>query len=136
LLSRLVLEAAGQADHHTNHELEVARNSTIEALERSRRGDGFAAHLCCGVLGLSSLLRVDAQATGNHLAPQVPTAESTVVAESSANGDYTFFSVDNGSLNLPGLFTGKAGVALALLEAGEGMRWLPAVLSAGLLGPC
>jgi hypothetical protein len=27
-------------------------------------------------------------------------------------------------------------VALALLEAGEGMRWLPAVLSAGLLGPC
>ena len=135
LLSRLVLEAAGQADHHTNHELEVARNSTIEALERSRRGEGFAAHLCCGVLGLSSLLRVDAQATGNPLAPQVPTAESTVVAESSATGDYTFFSVDTGSLNLPGLFTGKAGVALALLEAGEGLRWLPAVLSAGLLGP-
>jgi hypothetical protein len=43
--------------------------------------------------------------------------------------------VDNGSLNLPGLLTGKAGVALALLEAADGMRWLPAVLSAGLIHP-
>jgi hypothetical protein len=43
--------------------------------------------------------------------------------------------VENGSLNLPGLLTGKAGVALALLEAADGMRWLPAVLSAGLINP-
>jgi hypothetical protein len=35
-------------------------------------------------------------------------------------------------LSLPGLFTGKAGAALALLEASEGLLWLPTVLSAGL----
>jgi hypothetical protein len=49
------------------------------------------------------------------------------------SGDYGFFSVDSGSLNLPGLFTGKAGVALALQEAADGLRWLGPVLSAGLL---
>jgi len=41
--------------------------------------------------------------------------------------------VDNGSLNRPGLYTGKAGVALALLEAVDRQRWLPVVLSSGLL---
>jgi hypothetical protein len=56
-----------------------------------------------------------------------------VVSQAQAAGGYTFFSVDSGSLNLPGLLTGKAGVALALLEAAEGQRWLPQVLSAGLL---
>jgi len=43
------------------------------------------------------------------------------------------FSIDTGSLNLPGLLTGKAGIALALLEAAAGQQWMPGVLSAGLL---
>ncbi len=56
-----------------------------------------------------------------------------MIRRAQANGGYTFFSVDSGTLNLPGLFTGKAGVALALLEASSGQRWMPQVLSGGLL---
>jgi hypothetical protein len=67
------------------------------------------------------------------LAPQVNAAERSLIEGAQASGDYSFFSVDNGSLNLPGLFTGKAGVALALQEAADGLRWLGPVLSAGLL---
>ena len=36
-------------------------------------------------------------------------------------------------LDLPGLFTGKAGVALALLEAATEIRWIPSILSGGLM---
>jgi type 2 lantibiotic biosynthesis protein LanM len=134
LLSRQVLRAAGLADGQTAGELETARASTAAALERlSASAMDAATHLCCGVLGLTSLLRVDAQASGTELDPAVRASEARVVSQAQAAGGYTFFSVDSGSLNLPGLLTGKAGVALALLEAAEGQRWLPQVLSAGLL---
>ena len=79
------------------------------------------------------MLQAEAQATGIELSPRVAAAESKVINNAIANGGYTFFSVDTGSLNLPGLFTGKAGVALALLEAVTGQQAMPAVLSAGLL---
>jgi hypothetical protein len=85
------------------------------------------------VLGLTSLLRVDVAASGQKLAAAVERAESAVIRQAQANSGYTFFSVDTGSLNLPGFYTGKAGVALALLEAAEGQSWLPALLSGGLL---
>ena len=85
------------------------------------------------MLGLTSLLRIDAQASGQELAAPVAAAESAVIHQARTSGSYTHFSVDNGSLNLPGLYTGKAGVALALLEAVDPQRWLPVVLSAGLL---
>jgi type 2 lantibiotic biosynthesis protein LanM len=134
LLSRHLLQAAGLADAHTAAEQRSARASTLAGLEQlqSRAGDA-AAHLCCGVLGLTSLLRLDAQAGGLALSAPVAAAESAVIRQAQAGGSYTFFSVDTGSLNLPGLYTGKAGVALALLEAGDGLQALPAVLSSGLL---
>jgi type 2 lantibiotic biosynthesis protein LanM len=134
LLSRLILQAAGVADGETEVELEAARASTSANLERlSSAGARAASHLCCGVFGLSSLLRLDAALSGRALAPQVNAAELSLIEGAQASGDYSFFSVDNGSLNLPGLFTGKAGVALALQEAADGLRWLGPVLSAGLL---
>jgi len=134
LLSRQVISKAGLADEHTTAEQQCARASTQAALEplTSRAGE-VAAHLCCGVLGLTSLLRVDAQGSGEPLSPAVERAESALIAQAQASGGYTFFSVDTGSLNLPGLYTGKAGVALALLEASENPSWLPALLSGGLL---
>jgi hypothetical protein len=97
------------------------------------RVDDAAAHLCCGVLGLTSLLRVVADAMGQQLAGPVAAAESALIRHAQASGSYTFMAVDKGSLNLPGLYTGNAGVALALLEAADGLHWLPAVLSGGLL---
>ena len=134
LLSRWILAAEAMADEQTAAEQQTARASTLTSLEHlsSRVGEA-PAHLCCGVLGLTSLLRIDAQASGQELAAPVAAAESAVIHQARASGGYTYFSVDNGSLNLPGLYTGKAGVALALLEAVDGQRWLPVVLSAGLL---
>ena len=136
LLSRMVLSAAGLADDQTTVEIEIARATTTGALESIHaNSQAPAAHLCCGVLGLTSLLRVDAQASGNSIHPQVARAESAVIQQAKAAGGYSFFSVDTGSLTLPGLFTGQAGVALTLLEAAEGQHWMPIVLSGGLLRP-
>ena len=135
LLSRLVILKNGLADEHTANELQVARASTVKALVdliHGKQGD-LPAHLCCGVLGLAALLRIDADTHGCALDQVVQEAESKLVKQAQRTGSYTFFSVDTGSLNLPGLFTGKAGVALALLEAADGMSWLPRILSAGLL---
>ena len=42
-------------------------------------------------------------------------------------------AVLSGSVHFPGFYTGKAGVALALLEALTGQECLPQLLSAGLL---
>lgn len=134
LLSRAIVASAGLADEHTAAELECARVSTLTSVEQLlKQADERAAHLCCGVLGLTSLLRVDARVGCVPLAAPVAAAESALIRRARANGSYTFVSVDTGSLNLPGLFTGKAGVALALLEAAEGLSWMPSVLSAGLL---
>jgi type 2 lantibiotic biosynthesis protein LanM len=134
LLSRHAIRQAGLADDDTAVEQQSARASTLAALTTVLHHPGdAAAHLCCGVLGLTSLLRVDAQASGQHLPWAVGQAESEVIQQAQASGSYTFFGVDQGSLNLPGFYTGKAGVALALLEAADGQRWMPALLSAGLL---
>ena len=134
LLARQVIVDAGLADDQTAGEQQTARASTVAALTRllhAKHADP-AVHLCCGVLGLTALLRSDAEATGCTLDPIVDQAEREVFEQAQRNGSYTLFSVDNGSLNLPGLLTGKAGVALGLLEAADWMCWLPGVLSAGL----
>jgi lantibiotic modifying enzyme len=133
LLSRLVIQVAGLADEQTSAELQAARSSTVHALARMAQHQIIPAHLCCGLFGLTSLLRLDALISGTALAPQVPEAEAEVVNRAQVRGDYTFFSVDSGSLNLPGLFTGKAGVVLALQEAANGIHWIGPVLSAGML---
>ena len=134
LLSRTVLDQAGVTDEHTAAEQHVAHASTVAALEvlLNQTGD-LPAHLCCGVLGLTSLLRVNAQARVQKLDELVATAEGAVLRQAHASGVYNFFVVDSGSLKLPGLFTGEAGAAMALLEAADGLHWLPSVLSAGLL---
>jgi hypothetical protein len=67
------------------------------------------------------------------LSELVAQAEVGLIKASEARGEYSFFSVENGSINLPGLFTGKAGVALAMQEVADGLQWLGPVLSAGLL---
>jgi len=136
LLSRLVLQASGLADAAMAAELNAARQSTLAVLDEiTARDNDYAAHLCCGALGLTSLLQVNAHASGTPVSATVSAAASTLIAKAAKNGGYTFFSVDTGSLNLPGLYTGKAGVALALLETATGLQTLPAVLSAGLLLP-
>jgi type 2 lantibiotic biosynthesis protein LanM len=135
LLSRHVMQACGLADDRMAQEQQIARSSTLAALERMSGALSAepAAHLCCGVLGLTALLHIDAESPDVALDAGVAAAEASTISRAQSSGGYTFFSVDTGSLNLPGLLTGKAGVALALLEAAEGLQWLPQVLSAGLL---
>jgi lantibiotic modifying enzyme len=134
LLGRHGLEAAGLADPTLPSERASARSSTLEAVaEASGVVLQYPAHLCCGVLGLTSLLRFDAQISGLTLDPEVVQAELALISQAKAAGGYAYFSVDTGTVNLPGLYTGKAGVALALVEAATRQEWLPEVLSAGLL---
>ena len=133
LLGRHLLLAAGLGDRGMHEEMEAARSSSTEALAAITGKADVPAHLCCGVLGLTSLLRFDAQARGVTLAAEVALAEAALITQARAAGAFVYFSVDSGSLNLPGLYAGKAGVALALLEAATGQDWLPQVLSAGLL---
>jgi type 2 lantibiotic biosynthesis protein LanM len=134
LLARLILQAAGLGDDQTLIEISAARRSTLTSLKQfSSRTAVDAAHLCCGVLGLTSLLRVNAQVSCAMVDDWVSAAEHHLIRGAQASGGYTLFSVDNGSVNLPGLFEGKAGVALALLEASTGQRCMPQVLSGGLL---
>jgi type 2 lantibiotic biosynthesis protein LanM len=133
LLSRQVLRDSGLADEQTVQELRIARITTTAAIERtSTTTFDPIAHLCCGAFGLTTLLRIDSKFTGSPLNPIVLAAEANTICLAKSSGSYTYFNVDTGTLNLPGLLTGKAGVALALLEAAEGLRWLPQVLSAGL----
>ena len=135
LLCRQVLQAAGLADDQTDSELNIARTITMSALKQTRLSEKDATvNLCCGVFGLTSLLRVDNQINGGLIDAAVPEAEARVVSQAKTDGSYKFFSVENGSLNLPGLLTGKAGVAFALIEATDDQHWMPQVLSAGLLG--
>lgn len=134
LLSRMVLQATGANDGETAGEQAAARATTAASLERIiSRGSGAPGHLCCGAFGLSSLLRLDSEISGLPQQSQVTKAERSLIQSAQAGSDYNFFGVDTGSLNLPGLFTGKAGIALALQEAADGMRWLGTILSAGLL---
>lgn len=133
LLSRHIMRSAGLADADLEYELHIARRSTLANLESRKRSFGNPpAHLCCGVLGLTSLIRLVDFSNGTLLDPAVPDAEALVISRARASGGYKYVSVGSEMLNLPGLISGKAGVALALLEAAEGLLWIPQVLSAGL----
>jgi len=104
-----------------------------EALQHVLERSGNAtAHLCCGVFGITSLLRFDVEQSQQPLPDEVRLAESQLISAAARNGNYSLFSIDGGSVNLPGLLTGKAGVALALLEASGHQEWVPKVLSSGL----
>jgi hypothetical protein len=79
------------------------------------------------------VLRIDAAVNGIPLSRQVSRTEQAVIQRAQASGMYTTFSMDMGSVRMPGFFGGGAGVAMALLEACQGQCWMPTVLSVGLL---
>lgn len=134
LLSRQVFKQTYQADNKIEDEIRISRSSTLKMiLQTANYKTQQPAHLCCGILGLTSLLRIDAQVSGCILPTEVIKAEISLILKAKADGHYNFFSIDKGSINLPGFFTGTSGVALALLEAANGQRWIPEILSAGLL---
>lgn len=136
LLSRLVIKAAGLEYNQLDMDLQAARVSTLSALDHVRSRDrNYPGDLCCGIYGLCGLLRVDAHINSYELATQVSNAETLLVRQAQLHGGYNFFDLDSGSLVLPGLFNGRAGVAMELVEAGSRQSWMPTVFSAGLLPP-
>ncbi len=133
LLSRLVLQEHGIMDLDISNDICAARATTLDALQTIAEQPGSPANLCCGLFGLTSILRLDAKVRRKEPPAEVFAAEAKVIERARSGSDYTFFQVDRGSLNLPGLFTGRAGVLLALQEASNGLRWLGPILSAGLI---
>ncbi len=133
LLSRLILQRNGLMDEDTVDEVRAARATTLQFLETTADLTKSASNLCCGLFGLTSLLRLDAQIHGQDPPSVIFSVEAEAIQGARTGRDYNFFPVDRGSLSLPGLFTGRAGVLLALQEASTGMRWLGPIMSAGLL---
>lgn len=133
LLSRLILSQVGLADSSLAAELEVARTTSIAALEAVAAAEQPLSHLCCGGLGLSTVLRIDSLVSGIPLHPAVAQAERALMRAARAQTVDRAQGVAGTVSTRPGLFTGKAGIALALMERDCGLQWIPIVLSAGLL---
>jgi hypothetical protein len=129
----LILQRNGLMDEDTVDEVRAARATTLQFLETTADLTKSASNLCCGLFGLTSLLRLDAQIHGQDPPSVIFSVEAEAIQGARTGRDYNFFPVDRGSLSLPGLFTGRAGVLLALQEASTGMRWLGPIMSAGLL---
>ena len=127
LLSRLSLKASGFTDDLIASEIKSATQATNAYLNRLLTVDE-ATHLCCGIFGITTILRIAGEENS-----KVSDLESKTMIKAREFGQYKLFSIDSGSLKLPGLFTGTAGIALALLEIYDGLSWLPSLLSAGLL---
>lgn len=89
------------------------RASTLAAIVALNGKADFPAHLCCGLLGVPSLLRFDAQASGLSLAAEVAQAESALINLAELGGGFVYFSVDTASLNHPGLYNYEVNVAMA-----------------------
>ena len=119
-------------DAEAEAELMAALATTSAGAASAIKG---ADHLCCGRLGLSAILRHASASLAEPdllvAAQRFETASVRQAAESG--GNYRLFSTQEGQLNLPGLFTGIAGIALELLEASRGLQLLPVILSGGLI---
>ncbi|MDV3002946.1 MAG: hypothetical protein N5P05_004601 (plasmid) [Chroococcopsis gigantea SAG 12.99] len=120
-LSRLCMSNTSLWDASAKEELDYALGSTAN---QQFAGDS----LCCGRFGRAAILRLGAR-DGNE--PKWLEAAVQLEKQSlnmkRANGGYSF-------LDMPGFFTGSAGVGLALLDSisGENCYLLPSILSGGL----
>lgn len=136
LLSRLILQSVGTDDESLQKELDAARKCSIARIEHLLSvGYVSNCNLCCGAFGVTSLLRLDALLNKRSLPDCVPTIELQMLNAAREFGEFNYFSVNNGAISMPGLFTGKAGTILVLMEISDGLCWLAPVLSAGLLSP-
>jgi type 2 lantibiotic biosynthesis protein LanM len=133
LLSRLVFLESGIKDIQILSDIEKARECTIRALTVTNKSSEEPVHLCCGRMGLTSLLRTDTRIRRIELDNIIDITESRILESKHKRGYYPYFNLNSESLSLPGLFTGKAGTALALIEAYDSKGWIDSVLSAGLI---
>jgi hypothetical protein len=136
-LGRACLWGTALWDDHCIAEIEAALRSTAAA------GDMGCDHLCCGNLGLLAVLEVLGEGPW-PLAPSVRDlsrqaarrlrhqALSRCTGTPEEEPRLRCFPTGEGSLLLPGFFTGLSGMGLALLDDADSRRMLTQLLTAGL----
>lgn len=98
-----------------------------------------ADHLCCGRFGLVAILRMVAgrcQAVADQAREAARNLEAEALADAKfPEGRFSLFGTQEGSVVLPGLMTGLAGIGLVLLDGENSRRTLATLLGGGLLFP-
>ena len=136
LLSRLIIRSLGLGDSLIDHEINMAKTASIDVIKRMSDSDGpITSNICCGFFGISSILRLESRLSMTALSPLIQAAEANLISLAREQNGYPFGDSLFRIIDMPGLLTGNAGIALALLEAAEGSDWLPFVLSSALLEP-
>jgi lantibiotic modifying enzyme len=125
-LSRLCLHGTALENEALERELEVALDTTAKtALAQD--------HLCCGTMGLATILRLASQRLGeSRWQAAADRLESGALARAECNGYFRAFGTRGGSLVLPGSMTGLSGIGLALLHSAPAEVCLAQLLTAGL----
>jgi len=133
-LGRACLWGTALWDEHCAEEIAIALKTTVE--KRSLRAD----HLCCGTLGLMVVL--DALTTGpwplehglrSHCIEIAAAHRQSALRRSMSDPvALRCFDTNEGSLTLPGFFTGLSGMSLALLEDRQSRAAVSQLISAGL----
>jgi lantibiotic modifying enzyme len=127
-------------DEQTEEELIMALDTT--AAQVMPRTD----HLCCGSLGLAGLLRgladgpwVSSPTYQEHRqrwrGRSAELIRQSLIRRSGNGSNLRCFGVKEGTLLLPGGFTGLSGMGLALVDQAQPSHLLLSLLSAGLLQP-
>lgn len=98
-----------------------------------------ADHLCCGRFGLVAILRMISERC-HAVADQAREGARKLEAEALADAGFPesrfrLFGTREGSVVLPGLMTGLAGIGLVLLDDENSRRTVATLLSGGLLFP-
>ncbi len=132
-LGRACLWGTELWDEHCVEEIAIALKTT--AAMRSLRSD----HLCCGSLGLMVVLRalalgpwpMDERLRTHCIEVAVEHRQRAQRRSAAGQIELICFATEEGSLTLPGFFTGLSGMGLALLEDRRSREVVLQFLSAG-----
>ena len=136
-LARACLWGTALWDDHCSAEIEAALRTTAAT------GDMGCDHLCCGNLGLLAVLELLGEGpwplapSVRHLSRQAALrlrqqALMRCAGAPEAEPRLRCFPTGEGSLLLPGFFTGLSGMGLALLDDPDSRQMLAQLLTAGL----
>lgn len=130
-LMRAVLRQTQASDAAVEGEIASALALTLHTLGSWLNEAQAQDHLCCGFFGLAAICRGLERSTS--AAPQASRAiEARVLAAHQHRAPYRLLSLGDSSLEVHGLFTGLAGIAMVMLEELGVPPCLQQLLSGGL----
>jgi type 2 lantibiotic biosynthesis protein LanM len=138
-LGRACLWGTELWDEYCIEEIQIALQTTITVLNGGLATD----HLCCGSLGLVALLRLLINGPWPLRKELVECAQSSLNTATthlidrclSDPSSLRCFGTRDGSLSLPGFFTGLSGIAMVFLDSTETNSQVNNLMSAGLMQP-